>query len=112
MKLSVDVSAVAAFAVASAAVVPKSNLFAVTRRQTSNACSFYCDPLSSIADACGKDVSCLCSALTASVMYTCATCDLKDGYATYSDLQNTLNSYSSECAQSGSPVGTLPLSTC
>ncbi|KAG8946339.1 hypothetical protein FRC04_011885, partial [Tulasnella sp. 424] len=50
--------------------------------------------------------------LTASVMYTCATCDLKDGYATYSTLQSTLNSYSSECAQANYPVGTLPLSAC
>ncbi|KIO22336.1 hypothetical protein M407DRAFT_9973 [Tulasnella calospora MUT 4182] len=124
MKLSVLVSTITAFTVASAAAVPKSDLFSVVRRQTtSTECAFYCDSLKNIADACGKDISCLCSPLAASVMYTCATCDLKVGSDTFSDLQSTLIccgvdrfstflAYSNDCAQSGYPIGALALSAC
>ncbi|KIO22340.1 hypothetical protein M407DRAFT_28135 [Tulasnella calospora MUT 4182] len=112
MKLSVLVSAVAAFAVASAAVVPKSDLFALTRRQTSDDCAFYCHSMSDMLNECDKVAKCMCSPPAASLIYTCATCDVKTGSDTFSDAQSILISYASACAQADYPVGALALSAC
>ncbi|KAG8935303.1 hypothetical protein FRC01_003054 [Tulasnella sp. 417] len=80
----------------------------ITRRQTSS-CTDECGPVEDEVNACGTDLTCLCTRSVARGLQECAACELESDPTSAQTLQTALDQYASGCEASGNSVGSLTL---
>ncbi|KIO24361.1 hypothetical protein M407DRAFT_244503 [Tulasnella calospora MUT 4182] len=80
----------------------------ITRRQVGD-CTNECSPVEDEVNACGTDLTCLCTSSVAQGLQKCAACQLESDPTSEQTLQTALDQYASGCEASGQSVGSLTL---